>query len=302
MDRAFLEDLGLKVRDADGVIEAELELNSGQAMNPLTRQFLPRAQFTVVGDRLICIDPPELVGLPPINVAHLQRASALEDIIVKALNDSIMHVQRRSAELTSLGFSPRVDPASLSLTVELKLGDWEFTIGTDRMGHFRVQRASHSGSEMTATSAHSFELSEFRERRSLETYLIAMFEGSVDTQKVKRSKNKGDDRSEVDTEPQSPAAGPPDVPLYFKDLVGAFGPMATIPGRSNIEVLIELRVDRESYRFAAARVSGKTFRGLLAGANGKLWADRFELNEFPGIKQLLAMVLGVAESKIEVIG
>ena len=97
MDRAFLEDLGLKVRDADGVIEAELELNSGQAMNPLTRQFLNRAQFTVVGDRLIAIDPPELVGLPPINVAHLQRASALEDIIVKALNDAIMHVQRRSA-------------------------------------------------------------------------------------------------------------------------------------------------------------------------------------------------------------
>jgi hypothetical protein len=302
MDRAFLEDLGLKVRDADGVIEAELELNSGQAMNPLTRQFLSRAQFTVVGDRLIAIDPPELVGLPPINVAHLQRASALEDIIVKALNDSIMHVQRRSAELTSLGFSPKVDPASLSLTVELRIGDWEFTIGTDRMGHFRVQRAVHSGSEMTATSAHSFELSEFREKSSLETYLIAMFEGSVDTQKVSRSKKKTDDRGEVDTEPQSPAAGPPDVPLYFKDLVGAFGPMATIPGRSNIEILIELRVDRESYRFAAARVSGKTFRGLLAGASGKLWADRFELNEFPGIKQLLAMVLGVAESKIEVIG
>jgi hypothetical protein len=304
MDRAFLEDLGLKVRDADGVIEAELELNSGQAMNPLTRQFLNRAQFTVVGDRLIAIDPPELVGLPPINVAHLQRASALEDIIVKALNDAIMHVQRRSAELTSLGFSPKVDPASLSLTVELKPGDWEFTIGTDRMGHFRVQRAVHSGSEMTATSAHSFELSEFRERSSLEGYLVAMFEGSVETQKVERNKKtkKNDDRSEVDTEPHSPAAGPPDVPLYFKDLVGAFGPMATIPGRGNIEVLIELRVDRESYRFAAARVSGKTFRGLLAGANGKLWADRFELNEFPGIKQLLAMVLGVPESKVEVIG
>ena len=92
------------------------------------------------------------------------------------------------------------------------------------------------------------------------------------------------------------------MPLYFKDLHNAFGPLATIPGRSQLEVLIELRVGSEQYRFAAARVSGKTVRGLLAGASGKLWADRFEINEFPGIKQLLAMVLGIAESKIEVVG
>jgi len=81
----------------------------------------------------------------------------------------------------------------------------------------------------------------------------------------------------------------------------AFGQSATVPGRSSVEVLIEMKVGDEQYRFAAARVSGKTFRGLLAGANGKLWADRFELQDFPGIKQLLAMVLGVAESKVEVL-
>jgi hypothetical protein len=74
-----------------------------------------------------------------------------------------------------------------------------------------------------------------------------------------------------------------------------------VPGRSAVEVLIELRVGSESYRFAAARVSGRTFRGLLAGTAGKLWADRFELNEFPGIKALLAQLLGVAESKVEVV-
>src|SRR5581483_7274315 len=220
MERAFLENLGLTVRDADGVIEAKLELTSGQAMNPLTRQFLTHAQFTVVGDRLITIDPPELVGMPPIHLSHVHRAAALEDILVKSLNDAIMHLQRRSQELTSLGFSPRVDPASLQLTVEINVGDWQFTIGTDRLGNFRVQRAVNSGSEMTATSAHSFELSEFRERRSLETYLIAMFEGAVETQKVRRA-GATEDRSEVETEPLSPAAGPPEIPVFFKDLVGA---------------------------------------------------------------------------------
>src|SRR5581483_2083604 len=92
----------------------------------------------------------------------------------------------------------------------------------------------NGGSVITATSAHSFELSEFRERRSLETYLIAMFEGAVETQKVRRA-GATEDRSEVETEPLSPAAGPPEIPVFFKDLVGAFGPLAAVPGRSQIE-------------------------------------------------------------------
>lgn len=302
MDRAFLEELGLSVKEADGVIEAELELSSGQAMNPLSRQFLTRAQFTVLGDRLITIYPPELVGMPPINLAHISRAAALEDMLCKSLNEAIMHVQRRSEQLTALGLSPRVDQSSLQLSVELRVDKWEFSIGTDRLGNFRVTRAINDGNEVTATSAHGFELSEFREKSALENYLVAMFGEALPPGASKSYRREGKRDSEVDTEPLSPAAAPPDIPLYFKDLVSAFGGAATVPGRSSIEVLIELRVGNEQYRFAAARVSGKTFRGLLAGAQGKLWADRFELGEFPGIKQLLAMVLGIAESKIEVVG
>src|SRR4051812_42668324 len=118
MNRTFLEELGLTVRDADGVIEAELELSSNQAVNPLTRQFISKAQFTVVGDRLITISPAELVGMPPIALSQISRAAALEDILVKTLNDAIMHVQRRSEQLTALGLSPRVDSNSLQLSAE----------------------------------------------------------------------------------------------------------------------------------------------------------------------------------------
>jgi hypothetical protein len=63
MDRAFLEGLGLEVREADGVLEAVMEMQSGQAVNPLTRTVIERVTFTVLGDRLIAIDPAELVGL-----------------------------------------------------------------------------------------------------------------------------------------------------------------------------------------------------------------------------------------------
>jgi hypothetical protein len=295
MDRAFLEELGLQVRDADGVIEAELELTSGQAVNPLTRKFLPKAQFTLVGDRLITIGPAELVGMPPINLAHVARAAALEDILVKGLNEAIMHVQRRSEQLSTMGLSPKVDPGSLQLTAELKVDGWHFTVGTDRQGNFRVTRVLHDGAEMTATAAHTFELSEFREKGALESYLLAMFG-------EQKAPAAGSPRSEVVTEPSAPTAAPPDQPMFFKDLVTAFGERATVPGRSQVEVLIELKVGEDQFRFAAARVSGKTFRGLLAGATGKLWADRFELGDFPGIKKLLAMVLGVPESRVEVVG
>jgi hypothetical protein len=302
MDRALLEDLGLSVKDAEGVIEAELELTSGQAVNPLTRQFISKAQFTVVGDRLITIFPAELVGMPPITLSHVSRAAALEDILVKCLNEAIMHVQRRSEQLTALGLTPRVDPNSLQLSAELKVPPFHFTIGTDRLGNFRVTRAINDGVEMTTTSAHGFELSEFRARGALESYLLAMFGESrpPPPQRTQTPAPKPKRDNDIDTEPMSESAAPPDQPLYFKDLVAAFGPSATVPGRSQVEVLIELKVGNDHFRFAAARVSGKTFRGLLAGAQGKLWADRFELQDFPGIKQLLAKLLGVPESRIEV--
>src|SRR5438067_1015435 len=134
MDRAFLEELGLDVREDGGVVEAELELTSGQAVNPLTRKFVTKAQFTVLGDRLITIDP------------------------------------------------------------------WEFIIGTDRLGNFRVLRAANDGVDMTTTSAHSFELSEFRERSGLEHYLVAMF---GDTRPSSIQDRAPVDRSKVITEPRA---------------------------------------------------------------------------------------------------
>lgn len=299
MNRSFLEDLGLTVKEAEGVIEAELELTSGQAMNPLTRQFIAKAQFTVVGDRLITIYPAELVGMPPINLSHVSKGAALEDILVKSLNEAMLHVQRRSEQLSAIGISSHVEAASLQLSAELKVDGWSFTIGTDRLGNFRVTRAVNRDVELTTTSAHGFELSEFRERGALESYLIAMFGETSPTMATPRPKSTRD--SELDTEPQAGAAPVPDAPLYFKDLVAAFGPGAAVPDRSAVEVLLELRVGDEQFRFAAARVAGRTFRGLLAGANGKLWADRFELQDFPGIKQLLARILGVPESRVEVL-
>lgn len=298
MDKAFLEELGLKVSGAGGVVEAELELSSGQALNPLTRQFIRRAKFTVMGDRLFAIDPPELVGGPPINLAHITRASALEDLIVRSLNESIFQVQRRSAELASLGIAARTDPVSLQLSAELDAGEFHFSIGCDRLGHFRVTRVLLDGNELTSTQAQTFELSEFREKAALEGYLYALFSdlASSPTDEAPAPAAAARPAAKPDAAVADPAA------LTFQHVVAAFGTQAMVPPRSQVEVLVELRVGREVYRFAAARVAGKTFRGLIAGKNGKVWADRFEIDEFPGIRSLLAGVLGVSADKVEVVG
>jgi hypothetical protein len=286
VDRAFLEELGLTVREAeDGVVEADLELNSGQCVNPLTRKFINRATFTVLGERLIVVDPPELLGAPPVHLAHLTRGSALEDLLVKTLNDSIFQLQRRSAELSALGISPNVDPTSLQLSAELTAGDYLFTIGTDRVGNFRVVRALRGEADLTVSSVESFELSEFRERAALENWLLALF-------------------GETPLRPPPSAASVPEGmegKVNYGLLVEAFGKLAQVPPRTSIEVMVELKIKGEPFRFAAARIEGTLFRGLLAGTHGKVWAERFELRDFPGVKNLVSKVMGVGVDVVEVL-
>jgi hypothetical protein len=291
MDRAFLEQLGLEVKESEGVVEADLELTSGQAINPLTRQAIASVSFTVMGDRLLYVGPPEFVGAQPINLAFITSATRLEDLIISTLNDHLYQLERRSTELTSIGIAPRVDPATLQLSAELEAGPMRFTIGPNRAGQFRIIRVVHEGSELSHGAPTTFELSEFPNRKALEDFLFAMY-------------------SDVAGLPPAPTpmqSTPTPVPqsvieasIPIRDLVHAFGE-ASLPPRSQLEILATVKVGDQQYRFAAARVQGQTFRGLLAGANGKLWADRFELADFPGIRALVADVTSSPLDAIEIL-
>jgi len=287
MDRAFLEGLGLKVTDTDGVVEAELELASGLALNPLTRKVIGTVDFTVMGDRLLYVGPPEFVGAQPINLAFLTGASRLEDLVVQTLTDHLYQLERRTNELSALGINPKVDPATLQLSAELERGPFRFTISASRTGQFRVARCLNDTVELTMSAPTMFELSEFRDRSALEDFLYAMF---------------GDLAGTPTPPPREKAPPPtqPDVAISMKALFHAFGD-ATVPPRSTMEFFAELRVGGETLRFAAARLQGRTFRGLLAGPAGKIWADRFELDEFPGVRGLVSELVGVPIEDIEVV-
>jgi hypothetical protein len=291
MDRAFLEQLGLEVKEAEGgVVEADLQLTSGQAINPLTRVSIERVAFTVMGDRLLYVGPPEFVGAQPINLAFMTSATRLEDLVIGTLNDHLYQLERRSSELAVLGIAPKVDPVTLQLTAEVEVGPMKFTIGPTRAGQFRVTKARRDGAELTSGGGtRTFELSEFRDRKALEAFLFAMF-GEID---------------ELPTPPHPQPRitpmpdGRPELSIPFRDLIHAFGD-AVLPPRSSLEVLATVTVGQQHLRFAAARVQGQTFRGLLAGAAGKLWSDRFELGDFPGIRALVAEVLQTPIEEIEV--
>lgn len=292
MSRRALEDLGLSVRDADGVLEAEFEMRSGGAINPLTRTIIGKVTFTVLGDRLIAIDPPELVGSAPVFIPHVTHGSTIEDMVIKSVNDSLLQAQRRSKELSTLGINARTDPRTLLCSAEVQVGDYRFVIGNDRLGNFRVMSASLRGADLTTADMQPFELSEFRERGALEAYLAALY-GEVPAV------------SGLPPPPSAPQPAPrsdaEDVVIPTGELVAAFGTNAVIPPRCQLEVVIDLKVGEDRYRFAAARISGKVFRGMLAGQAGKVWAERFDLEAFPGVKALVSELLRVAPETIEVI-
>ncbi len=286
MDRAFLEGLGLAVRvDKNGVTGADLSLSNATAFNPLTRKTIDQVSFTLMGDRLIFVGPPELVGAAPINLAYLTPATRLEELITQTLSAHLFQLQRRSNELAALGVSPKVDPSTLQLSAELTRGPFRFGLGVSRSGQFRVTRCSRDGVELTAVATTQFELSEFRDRNALEDFLYAMFSDVAAT-----------------AEPPPRQTGElTDGAVALVEVFRSFGE-GLVPSRSIIEVVAELRVKNERYRFAAARVQGRTFRGLLAGPTGKVWAERFELEDFIGIRALVAQVLSVPLEEVEVVG
>jgi hypothetical protein len=301
MDTARLQQLGLTWEEGDGGGEAVLELQSLPLVNPLTRHFIDQVRLRPSDGGLVPVAPPEVLGLAPLQLAGVERAADLEAQVSAAFNAASLHLQRRSAELQTLGVSPRVDPDTLRLSAELDAlvlvadtggrgrARLELTLEADREGQFRLARAERDGATLDLPDAAGFELSEFREKSALVGYLAALVgEALAPSAQAPRA--------------PAPGAGDAEAPLRYSELVATFGEGLVVPPRSALELLAEVVVEGRTYRFAAARVAGRSFRGLLAGAQGKLWAERFELEEFPGVVTLVSRLLQVPQEAVQVIG
>lgn len=287
MDTSRLQQMGLAVSESDAGLGPEVELVLGVPLtNPLTRASIDRVKLTVSGERLIAIDPPELVGLAPLMLAGVTVSGQLEEQLNQSYNEHLHHLQRRSEELQSLGLAPHVNPNTLQLGTEVMLGDLSFALVADKRGKFRVSRATRGGQPLEGSFGQVFELSEFRERQALAGYLQALV---IDDAGDSGASGAGTRKAE-----------PREREVFYDELLERFGKGTRVPPLSAVECLMVLQVRGIPYRFAAARVSGRTFRGLLAGPQGKVWAERFELEDFPGVRELVAASLHVPVGAVEV--
>jgi len=282
MDTARIEQLGLRVEQGPHGTLATLELGESSAlMNPITRQPITAVTFQSEHDRLIPFAPPAVVGLTPVLLNAVVSHEDVALVLSGAFDDYLFHIERRSAQLHAMGLHPDLDPESLVLSAELEAGPLSLTLVADRHGQFQVGRVRRDGKELTGLPPFRFELFEFRDRGALADYLSALIEERL-------------------ARPPAAAVGP-GARVRYDEIAQAFGPQAVVPPRSSLDVLVHLRVGSELYRFAAGRVMGRTFRGLLAGAKGKVWSDRFELDGFPGIVQLVADLLKVPPSAVQLV-
>jgi hypothetical protein len=231
-------------------------------------------------DRLWIVGPPELAGTGGISHTQVTSSAELERAVGRAFEEQLFQLQRRSSELQTLSLSPRVDPQTLELSAEVEASPYTFRLVADRRGRFHVGAARREGQELPTPPSASFELSEFREPAALTAYLAALFEEAPRTAPFPSGQSQGW--------------------VTFGEVAQHFGSAAMLPPRSALEVLLEVRVGTKAFRFAAVRVVGRTFRGLLAGPSGKLWSGRFELGEFRGVASLVSEVLGVPEEAVEV--
>lgn len=278
-----LQELGFNVVGGDDSAEITAELLL-PLVNPLTRKFIDQVAFAALPDgRLVTVAPIEVVGLTPFSLAGVERFGDFEAQLHLAWDDAVLQLQRRSAELQALGVEPQVEPNTLTLTATVDTPTLRLRIGSDKLGQFRVIEARRGEEGVSLPVDPRFELSEFRDGQALAAYLEAMLtEGAA-------------------PQPRAPVAVavPAQRALTLGELLAAFGEDAMVPQKTAVEIVIDLRVEGQRYRFAASRVAGETFRGLLAGPRGKVWADRFELSEFPGVTALAASELGVPQEQVE---
>jgi hypothetical protein len=282
MDTSRIEQLGLRVEQGAQGPVAVLELGESSALiNPVTRQPLTTVSFQIEPDRLIPVAPPAVVGLTPVLIGSAGSREEVALLIAGSFDDYLFHIERRSAQLHAMGLHPDLDPESLVLSAELEAGLLSLRLVADRHGQFHVARVRRDGKEISGLPSFRFELFEFRDRVALADYLNALIEERL-------------------ARPSSAAVGP-GARVRYEEILQAFGPKSLVPPRSTLEVLVELSVNGEKYRFAAGRVMGRTFRGLLAGTKGKIWSDRFELERFPGVVALVADLLKVPTSAVQIV-
>ncbi len=269
MEAERLAQLGLTVHEGAAGPEVVLPLQRS-VVNPLTRRPVPAVTLALAEALLIPVDPPELVGLPPLAVDSLTEAPELEARLLAGFDEHVAGLEAMASRLEALGLQPCVDPGSLEVRGEAQVGGLRVVLGADKQGKVRILQVHRAGALLRSEVGAPFALAQFPDAATLQAHLLAV---------------AGD-------------AAAPGTGVGYGELAERFGPAAHVPSTSALELVSDFTVRGERYRFVAARVRGRTFRGLLAGPDGKKWAEHFQLEDFPGVADVASRALGVAPAEI----
>jgi hypothetical protein len=281
-DAERLTELGLGVADAGAGLEAVLQLGT-PLLNPLAQRPIPSGVFALAEGRLIPVEPPELVGLPPLSLDGVRSRSELEQQLAGAFHTHLVALQRRSTELRALGFSSHVNPETLELVARIEDPPFRFLLAGDKRGQVRIAGAARNDEPPVTDVGEAFDLSEFPNREGLLAHLRALFSSAP------ASAVAGADAAVVRA-------------IEYRELLEHFGEKAWVPAAAAVDVVVTVRARGTSYRFAATRLGDRTFRALIAGPAGKVWADQFQLDEFRGVSEVVANALGIPVSEVQLIG
>ena len=269
MEAERLAQLGLTVQEGAAGPEVVLPLHRS-VVNPLTRRPVPAVTLALAEELLIPVDPPELVGLPPLAMDAVTEAPELEARLLADFDEHVARLEGMASQLEALGLQPCVDPGSLEVRAETQVRGLRVLLGADKQGKIRIREVHRAGAMLRSEVGAPFALSQFADAPALQAHLLALV-----------------------VEAAAPGSG-----IGYGELAERFGPVARVPPTSALELVSDFTVRGERYRFVAARVRGRTFRGLLAGPDGKKWAEHFQLEDFPGVADVAARALGVSPGEI----
>ena len=269
MEAERLAQLGLTVQEGAAGPEVVLPLQRS-VVNPLTRRPVPAVTLALAEELLIPVDPPELVGLPPLAMDTVTEAPELEARLLADFDAHVARLEGMASQLEALGLQPCIDPGSLEVRAETRIGGLRVLLGADKQGKLRIREVHRAGAMLRSEVGAPFALSQFADAPALQAHLLALV-----------------------GEAAAPGSG-----IGYGELAERFGPAARVPPTSALELVSDFTVRGERYRFVAARVRGRTFRGLLAGPDGKKWAEHFQLEDFPGVADVAARALGVSPGEI----
>lgn len=281
-----LSALGIPVRLAADreTLEGDLAL-TGRVLHPATGRPVGRSRFVVEGhDHLRFLDPP-LAALGPVGFYDHGRAEALEQAIADALVQRGAALQDVAARLRALRLDVVLDPDRLAARAIVKTSTHAFEILGGPEG-VRVARVAPAGGKPFEVSPEfpALELSGFASRSDLEVFLA----GSVPRMRTPEEPRPGAGA----TLEATPA---PRNALTLAALARVFGQEAVVAPNALVEIIQEFQHGGTRYRFVASREMGTRFKGRLIGPGGDLWADRFELSDFPGTRKVVALALGASE-------